>query len=617
MTLLSITNPPPARRETVYSYLSRLAATWRTEVADLAYDMGAPFKHFLEQDPKAFEILADWAGFSPQQLNEMLSWTGTRAGNVRTKFRGGLFVSRALRNPAMRGCPVCLREDVTGHDGLGVAAMVMRGDWQLREVDVCVRHSHPLVTLWESVKPRDRYDIKARLREIEGDILSGALDQPATPPSAYDLWLDERLQHGRDKTWLEGQSLYAATSFCRLLGQVLLRADQLDGTAGRGKIHAAGFDVARHGERSIREALDRISGATIGHLDTPSKAFGALYHALNNENAVEDGFAPFRRILRECILDHWPIATGEILLGEVVTERRLHSLLTAAKEIGVGPQVIEHFLIEIGALSSEDSRPRSRRVFDARTHAEFLAELPTLVGSITMRKAMGATKHELVALEEEGLLIPRTRVDKIKSPWRNSDGTALVAELLTSVVPVAQGDGEWETLLFARRRSEISLWTLVEAIREERLSVGQRMRVPGFHGIVVNMKEVDSLVATLRPFEKSVHVELPGVASAAEFGRSIGLRDHGSFTALIEAGHTPALHCTNPRTGRVQYRLSVDDISSFHRRFVTLPTLSEETGHHQNTLKSLLANSRVTRFTADGRDFGPVYLRSEAARALK
>jgi hypothetical protein len=29
--------------------------------------------------------------------------------------------------------------------------------------------------------------------------------------------------------------------------------------------------------------------------------------------------------------------------------------------------------------------------------------------------------------------------------------------------------------------------------------------------------------------------------SAAAFGRSIGLRDHGGFLAMIEAGHTPAL----------------------------------------------------------------------------
>jgi hypothetical protein len=86
MTLLPISNPRPAPRETVYACLSRLASTWDTEVADLAYDMGAPFKRFLEQDPEAFEALAAWADLGPLQMEEMLSWTGVRAGNVRMRL---------------------------------------------------------------------------------------------------------------------------------------------------------------------------------------------------------------------------------------------------------------------------------------------------------------------------------------------------------------------------------------------------------------------------------------------------------------------------------------------------------------------------------------------------
>ncbi len=613
MILLPISNPPPAPRETVYSYLSRLAATWRTDVAELAQDMGAPFKRLLEQDAEAFDALARWAALDPQQIEEMLSWTGMRAGNVRMRFRGEVFGSRALRNPVMRGCPVCLREDATKNNCPITAAMVMRGEWQMREANVCVRHSHPLVPLWKSANPRDRYDIGARLREIAGDILSGALDQLQTPPSAYDLWLDRRLHDGQDETWLKQKCLFAATTFCRLLGQALLREDQSEATCNVGAFHAAGFDVARHGLKAIREALDRIASGATGHLDEPNKAFGALYPALNTE---EDGFAPFRRILRECILDNWPIRAGEVLLGEVVTERRMHSVVTAAKEIGVGAAVIEHFLIEAGAIPRQDDRPRSRRVFDAQAHAALLTELPTLVGSITMRKAMGATKRELLMLEQEGLLIPRTRVPKVKSPWRISDGAALVAELEGRAVPVADDDCDWETLRLAATRVKLSLSTLIEAIREERLTVGQRVEVRGFHGIVVSKSEVDGLAPERRTTESFVEMELPGVASAAEFGRSVGLRDHGNFVALVEAGHTPATKYVNPRTRRSQYRLDADDISSFHRRFVTLSTLSEETGYHRNTVKSLLKASRVNRFNAGDREYGPVYLRSEAAKAL-
>ncbi|WP_274520059.1 TniQ family protein [Meridianimarinicoccus roseus] len=125
--------PRPAPRETVYSYLSRVAATWRTGTVEFAHDIGAPFKYFLEEKPEAFDALATWANLTSEEMDTLLSWTGQRIGDVGMKFRGEVIVSRALRNPQIRGCPVCLREDAGGQDGPAIAAMVMRGDWQLRE----------------------------------------------------------------------------------------------------------------------------------------------------------------------------------------------------------------------------------------------------------------------------------------------------------------------------------------------------------------------------------------------------------------------------------------------------------------------------------------------------
>ena len=453
-------------------------------------------------------------------------------------------------------------------------------------------------------------------REILGDILSGALDRPETSPSSYDLWLDGRLQDGRDDTWFKGQPLYAATTFCRLLGQALLREDRTGEDGPRGAVHAAGFDVARRGETDIRKALDRLAASAAGPLDEPAKAFGSLYSGLARDYLGEDGFDPYRRILRECVLDHWPIAPWDVLLGEVVAERRLHSLVSASKEIGVGAQVIGHFLIEAGALPEQDVRPPSRRVFDARAHSALLAEIPTLVGPIAMREAMGATRQELVALEEEGILVPRTRVAKVKNPWRIPDGVTFVAGLGAGAVPVAKDDAAWETLLLARQRTDVGLADLIGTIREGRLAVGRRAGVPGFHGIVVRKRDVDDLALTLGTAESSDEDDPSGSISAAEFGRSVGLRDLGKFLALIEAGHVPATKSRNPRTGRVQYLLTADDVSSFHERFVTLTTLSLETGRHRNTLRKIVAAPRVSRFAPDGRDFGPVYPRAEAVAAL-
>lgn len=521
------------------------------------------------------------------------------------EFRGELYVSRALRNPIMRGCPVCLREDAAGATVPAHSAMVMRGYWQLREATLCVRHGHPLVPLWQASAPRDRFDIGARLREIEGDILSGALDRPQRDPSAYDLWLDQRLEDGTDETWLSNHSVYVATTMCRLFGQAILKEDDKVSDLS----HAAGFDVAVAGQAAIRDALDHLAAGATGALDEAGKAFGPLYSRLNRDYLTEPGFDPFRDILRESILENWPIAPGEMVLGQVVPERRLHSVTSAATEIGVGTKVLEHFLVEAGAIAADDQRPPSRRLFDAKAYADLLEEIPTLVGPIAMRRAMGATRMELTALAEEGLLIPRTGVEKVKNPWRISDGVAFVEELSVGVRYVAEDDKEWETLLLACRRSGVPLSELVRAIRDQRLIVGQRSGVNGFHGIVVPKSEVDVIAAPARAVRDMFLEEIPGSMTAAEFGRSVGLRRGGVFQAMIEAGHVSAYQIINPRTGRLQYWMTTEDMATFHRRFVTLTTLSAETGQHRNTLKATLEASRVGRFSPEGRDFGLVYLR--------
>ncbi|WP_085628177.1 TniQ family protein [Marivita cryptomonadis] len=616
MTTLPISSPTPMPRETLYSYLSRLAAFWRTDVPEFAYDMGAPFRRLLEQD-EALETFANWAKLSPDRMDELLSWTGTRTGNVRMEFRGEIYVSRALRNPIMRGCPVCLREDAAGTTGPAYAAMIMRGDWQLREATLCVRHRHPLVPLWQATAPRDRFDIGARLREIEADILSGTLDRPLRDPSAYDLWLDRRLHDGTDTTWFSDHTVYIVTTLCRLLGLALLKEDTLEDDQVSDRAHAAGFDVAVAGEAAIRAALEHMAARATGALDEAGKAFGPLYSRLNRDYLNDPGFDPFRNILRECVLENWPIAPGEMVLGQVVSERRLYSVTTAATEIGIGTKVLEHFLVEVGAIAADDPRPQSRRLFDAKAYAGLMAEIPTLVGPIAMRTAMGATRMELAALAEEGLLIPRTRVEKVKNPWRVSDGITFVAELSAGARHVTEDDKEWETLLLACRRAGVPLSELIRAIGDQRLTVGQRAGVTGFHGIVVPKSEVDVLAAPARTVRDEFLEEVPGSVTAAEFGRSVGLRDGGVFQAMIGAGHVSAYRIINPRTGRPQHRMTPQDMAAFHLRFMTLTTLSAETGQHRNTLKGLLAARRISPFAPDGQDFGAVYLRADVAAIMR
>ncbi len=204
----------------------------------------------------------------------------------------------------------------------------MRGDWQLRDVTLCLKHRHLLVPLWRADARVARFDFAARFDAILDDLVAGALDRPLCEPSDFDLWLDHRLETGEDPTALAEHGLYPAASFCRLLGREFLRSQGLPETDEMLTLRAAqqaGFAVARQGEAAIAAALRDLVAAGGGQCEEPKAVFGDLLTKLRGDTLDDPAFDPFRRLLRDCILSVWPIAAGETV--------RLRWSLTQAKEL--------------------------------------------------------------------------------------------------------------------------------------------------------------------------------------------------------------------------------------------------------------------------------------------
>lgn len=613
MTRWLSNSPRPKVRETLPSFFSRLAASKGVLARDFARDMGVPFKQLPNPDEESLSRIARWGDLSSEDRQELLSWSGERVGNVQMQFRREIFGSRALRNPVIRGCPICLRQDAETHDGDSVEAMAMRGDWQLREATLCLKHQHPLVSLWRVDRLPDRYDVGARLKEIQDDLIRGAFDRPREDASAYDLWLDARLEHRGDTTWLAGQSLYSATTVSRLLGTELAKVEY-DKTLPADEQHRRalgdGFEALKDGEVAFEEALDRLAARASGPLDEPAKAFGDLFRKMSRDFVKDDTFAAFRGILRECILSHWPYASGDILLGEKVKERRLHSVATAAREVNLWPAGLDTMLTEAGVLAKADQRPYSRKVFDAIQHADLIAEIPSLVGPGEMQAAMGATKAALISLEEGGILIPRTRAPKIIARWRISDGVGLVEELSALAILMPENAHGWETLQQARRRRGLDVGTIIRLVRSGALKIARSDIPAGYNGFSVCKAEIDTIVAG-RASTSPHFPELSDTTSAAAFGRSVGLRDGGRFLALVEAGYVPATETINPKTQKSQLRMSEQDTSAFHREFLTLTTIATEFGISRNKASAIIKSNETKPFSPEGQDFGAVWLRMD------
>lgn len=104
--------------------------------------------------------------------------------------------------------------------------------------------------------------------------------------------------------------------------------------------------------------------------------------------------------------------------------------------------------------------------------------------------------------------------------------------------------------------------------------------------------------------------------TATAFGISFGIKDKGRFGALIDAGQTPAIRLRNRKTGIVNTFVTAADIAYFHRRFVTMRTLSAETERAIPELRADLKRAGVAVFSSEGKDFGRLFLREEVEAAL-
>ncbi|WP_406721626.1 TniQ family protein [Thioclava litoralis] len=533
------------------------------------------------------------------QLAELLSWTGERMGDVRMRYRGEVMVSRALRNPIIRGCPICLRGD-SKDERPPLRKMVMQGSWLCRGVNVCVEHNHMLVPLWQETTPIVREDIGARLTAIWPDLRDGRLDQPLIEPPPYDRWLDDRLSGRGDQTWLAGQSLFAAMTFCGLLGAELQCAQGLAEDDWSAK--ALGFRYASAGPIAIEDAFTILSTADDGNPDVSRRAFGALFDKLEYIYRDDPDFDAFRALLRAHVIRIWPLAAGEPLLGQPLEERLVHSLLSASQETKIVPGLLDALLTEAGVFAEGDQRLPSRKIFDARIHSDLLGEIATRVGPKAMRDGIGATLTEFRALVAEGVLAPRSKLETVKNPWHLPDGLALLQDLEHPATPLPAGASGWETIHLASKQVGLPVARIVEAIREGRLQPKKLPEVFGYHGIVVELAALEMLQ------EQQM--------AAAAFARLIGLRDYAAFTALIEAGHVPATQVKSVKTARLQWMMSDTEITAFRQRFVTPTMITEETGLHRNTIFAVFSAASVRLFRPDGLDAGPIYLRNESMPAI-
>ena len=597
---------PLQPRETAFSYMSRLAARNELSAVDLGRYTGVTFQKVLRGDPETLMMLANRGGID---FHELRAWSPTPMEGPLHNFAGHAFPSKTILFPKMRGCPVCLREDIDGSDLPAEQAMTIRGDWLIPHVMICMKHQHPLLELWYESAPTARYDTALQFARFAPSIIKGDLDGELREPTDFDIWIGNRISGIQGVTWLDQHSLHAASTFCRLLGHALLRheisAPSSAHQDSRWALYQMGFDVSQHGAQAIREALQGLQDLPCSPQQGPKAIFPLLYDRLAHDHGGDPAYEPFCGILRQHLLETWPLGVGDELMGEPVTERRLHSLHSAARETGVDPRRLRTMLVGAGLL--DDSRSDAWATFDAHASRDILAHLTELLPAKNFCEAFCMSRSQFNLLVADDVIVPTIASTEIKNIWSPRDGQALLDGLLQGAEQLRQAQHGWEHISKSAQRLKLRPKAIIDAIKDGRINrVGNHSDFDAYAAIYVYHDEVASVL----------NADTAPAMSIEVFGKAVGANQLPALRRLVVNGHTSATSMRNPKTNAVQHYFSAQDATDFHKRFFTLRTLSKHSGMSWQRSGAFLKEVGVMPFSPDGVDYGNIFLRDEVEAAL-
>ncbi|AFO93008.1 hypothetical protein D1822_16590 [Phaeobacter inhibens] len=523
------------------------------------------------------------------------------------EFRGEAVVSRAVVNPVVRGCPRCLREDTKLSQFEPTDGMIVRGDWQFRHVEVCIRHASPLVPLWTATRLAERYDYATQLKKIEDGLILEKFNGPECAVTDYDRWIDRRLETGCDNTWLSDHAIDVAAQFCNLLGAELASrnlAEQFDTSCKAPR--SVGFEVASRGPEAITDAMRLLADHATGAHDEMRKAYGRLYNWLAHTALGDPRYDPFRNLLRDVALDIWPFPEGTNLLGTTLPQRRLHSVLTTAAEAKVSPARMRSLLVAEGLVDARDDRPDARVTLPSEEIDPLLDVFGRLVGARKMQNQLGCGEQQFEALVDAGILSPRIPPEATRRPWDPHDGEAFINSIRDRADNISTDTKDWEHVHRAALRCRVSIDEVIAPILGGKLEVGLKPDLHGYASLFVRKSDVDKFVRPRRPS----HLTL------SEFATQVALNKHREFRRLADAGHTPVTLLYNPQTLREDRYVTEEDAAAFHARFTTLKLLSAKLDLSSRAISHRLKRAGIVRFQPNDFDFGPVFLSKDVEQVL-
>lgn len=512
-------------------------------------------------------------------------------------------------------CPSCLLAD--GRPGSPSAgARVGRVLWQVEHIRACPVHGIALFRR-QNTSHAERFQLMSQVAPDDTGLQALVDEALSLAPSDLQTYVEGRLAGGTGPAWLDEQPLDLAARACEMLGVIIAEGAHCNlNTLSEAAWHRAGhvgFGFAARGALGIRDALQSIFDQFVKDDLTggPQKMFGRLYQWLHfNRNARPKG--QIRDVVREFIMDRFPVEVGDDLFGEPVEMRRVHTVGSLARVTGQHPKTLNRAIVLTGLVDGDPDVSLGVRSFDAVAAEALARRIKNSIPVLALPDFLNCNRTQAEQLARTGIIPRISDMDEATGVIKGvalEDAETFLTNFMSKATCVAAPSDGMQDILTASITSRWPVVDIVGAVLSGGLS---RVEVVDpalkFKGILVNPAEVATALANLTA---------SGLISLERAVEMIGLSPLAAvavlnMTAPDGTDYIPKHFVTNAKGVDVRmFRAS--EIQLFRDTHIGLVDLAASEGMSPKSMKSILSGKGIHPLPARQAAVPNIYRRSDIA----
>ncbi|MDA8585497.1 TniQ family protein [Rhodobacteraceae bacterium] len=579
--------------EPAIAYASRLARlNGCTSLWSFCMLMGISAVKLGQGDSVEIEKLSHISGTSIVDLERFSMKTVTRA----TRSIGGqVFPNKAIKIQTQHICPACILDQIDNREAYYGASDVF---WYCDFVRTCPKHNLLLVPLCEDQTGWFPYDFAARLCQSRPD-KNALLNLMVSAPTDLDQFSIASFSGVRHQSWLKDCDAYAVSRASEKLGCTMRGLRSVKGLSRAQLAYYSdlGFHALSAGPEAFAQVLnDRVkdqAGRGVG------QTFGIFHIFLNSPTGR--GLPQVRDVLRTTIIENFLVEPGDTVLGEICTQRRYHSLQSAADEVGLHPIKVASVLRAAGLLPSETkSKPM---LIEAERCSFMLQKLSTAVFTKDAIRFLGMPWRHLVKVKDAGLISPINPACGGNYLFCQNELTRLRNEMCQNGVALSETSEDLVPIYKAANQAVCGIAEVVKLLVSSDLkNVGLINGDHGFDAIRVDPIEVFKAL----PSYKDVTAAMTREELLTYFGVC-----KTTVAFLIREGHFDEFRTRCRKSRKVRSYITNESVGRFSQKYISLRNLALHLGVNSTRLSFSLEVKELYELPVPERCRGRFFRRAD------